>query len=233
MLPFKVSEAAMMLVWPFPSANTLRDAGRGMASIEVECIMRQWVSEGIPYAFKDIPMVYEQMRGWLGNGLGISPKEITVVGSARMGYSLAPVPEYGRSFGLHSDLDISVVSGSIFEGLRKDFQLWSVDFQGGVIQPRDEREKNFWIDNAERVPINLLRGFIDAKKIPNFRRYGCTQRLANLMYVLKCKLDGTAGAPRIKRASVRAYKDWNAFIGQAKRSWHTVVVSWGNGRHRE
>jgi hypothetical protein len=214
MKPFIFSETCLKLVEHFPPADILKDAALGMKYKEKEWFMRLWLSEGIPFAFRDIPVLYEAMREWIGGRLEVHPKMITIIGSARIGYSLAPTPEYGRSFGLHSDLDLSLISETLFSKLSSIFYLWKEDIANGKVKSRNAREQGFWENNLNILPQNISRGFIDTYKIPSLDRYSPVQRINQTMFLLKEKLTRTPNAPKIRKATIRVYKSWDAFISQ-------------------
>lgn len=178
-----------------------------------EIVARLWLAEGLPVAFKSCPAIYESLRGWLGNRLDIHPKEITLIGSARIGYSMAPA-EFGRPFGEQSDLDLAIISTKLFERLNVDFQLFSEDYKAGTISPRNDRERALWKGNLEFGERNVPKGFIDAWKLPNFDRYPVTQQINQAMWKLLKKLETTASAPKIRRASSRVYRNWQSLANR-------------------
>jgi hypothetical protein len=59
-------------------------------------------------------MLYEAVREWMSVRLQVHPKNVTLIGSARIGFSMCPRPNYGRQFGANSDLDFSVVDERLF-----------------------------------------------------------------------------------------------------------------------
>lgn len=161
MRPFDVSPALESLLEAHLSAEALLSAARAGNRGTRYALARLWLSEGIPHCFKARPGLYESLRGWLGYRLGVDPKEITLVGSGRLGFCLSPGPDLCRPFGEHSDLDLTVVSALMFKRMETTFTRWHADYAGGQVSPRNERERFFWEDNRKRVPSGLARGFID------------------------------------------------------------------------
>lgn len=131
MEPFKVSPHLAALLDSYPDAKLLVNAAINGGQHGKAAIARLWLSEGIPFAFKDAPALYESVRAWLGVRLDVDPKEIHLTGSARIGQSLAP-RKIGTSFGSHSDLDLFVVSQALFDRIKTDFNSWSFQFEGGL-----------------------------------------------------------------------------------------------------
>ncbi len=213
MEPFKVSTQLATLLGSYPDAKTLVDAAVKGGEQSKVAIARLWLSEGIPYAFRDKPALYESVRGWLGTRLGVDPKEIHLTGSARIGQSLAP-KRLGTIFGDHSDLDIFIVSYDLFERMKADFNHWSYEFEGGLVQPSNDRERRFWEENNQRGPRLIQRGFLDSNIVPNRSAYPTIKNIAQTMWLLKGKLDITENAPRVRSASVRCYLDWVSYVRQ-------------------
>lgn len=203
----------------YPDARSVVAAAANGGRSARLAIARLWLSEGIPYAFKTRPALYEAVRAWLGARLAVDPKEISVTGSARLGQSLAP-QKIGRIFGEHSDLDLFVISKDLFDRMKSEFNDWSYHFEGGVVRPSNERERNFWVDNKLRGPNLIQRGFLDSHIVPNRKEYPTIKNIAQTMWLLKSKLDITEDAPIIKSASIRCYKDWESFVRQ-------IVISLG------
>ncbi|MEP8703454.1 MULTISPECIES: hypothetical protein [Enterobacter] len=213
MEPFKVSPHLSALLDSYPDVQLIVDAAKKGGETSRAAIARLWLSEGIPFAFKNAPALYEVIRAWLGVRLDVNPKEIHLSGSARLGQSLAP-HKIGTAFGQHSDLDLFVVSESLFEKVRNEFNKWSTQFEGGTIQPKNAKEKEYWEDNNIRGYKNLQRGFIDSKIIPNREAYPTVCNISNSMWLLKGRLDVTSNAPKIQSASVRCYKNWDSYVRQ-------------------
>ena len=121
-------------------------------------LARLWISEGIPFAFKECPGLYEEVRNALAWRLGIDAKQISVVGSGRLGYSLAP-RMWGEPYrAVESDLDLFAVSADLFERLREDFERWRDDYARGEARPRTERERDYWNVNRVETPDRIRRG---------------------------------------------------------------------------
>lgn len=212
----------LYLSLPYPSAEELEKVLRLAKRQTREIVARLWITEGAPFAFSQCPEVYENLRGWLGCRLNIHPKEITLIGSARLGYSLSPPPAYGKPFGRDSDLDLSIISGDLFKRLCSAFSDFNHDYRNGITIPRNERERQFWDGNIEFGERNIPRGFVDANKIPNFNRYGVAQQVNQAMWVLLKKLEVTKNAPQIKSVSTRVYRDWESFIQRVSLNLRSI-----------
>ena len=210
--PFTIDPGLLALPSPFPSPTELQKALENGTRQEREVFVRLWLTEGTPFAFRKCAAIFECIRGWLGGRLNVHPKEITLIGSARIGYSLAGGSKFGKAFDKNSDLDFSVISSSLFERLVEMATLFSDDYKSGRISPGNANESQFWPENIKQFNPNIQRGFLDSKKIPNRKRYSVAQEINNSMWLLKKRLEITVGAPEIQSASVRVYRDWQSFV---------------------
>lgn len=210
---FRVPDPLRNLRDAHPEAEAVLAAARNGGNSSRVALARLWLSEGIPYAFAECPAVFEVLRGWLATRLDVDPKEISLTGSARLGSSIAP-SKRGEKFSPNSDLDLFVVSEKLFGKLRAEFNHWTYEFEGGLVNASNSREHAFWKDNAERGTKLLARGFIDQKMIPNLPNYPTVKGISQGMWLLTEKLRLTEGAPKPKRASIRCYKSWGHAIQQ-------------------
>ncbi|MBN4083134.1 hypothetical protein JYU08_00445 [bacterium AH-315-B06] len=221
--PFAVAPLLSGLPNPFPSPGELRAALSGGTRRTREIFVRLWLTEGTPAAFQHCPAIYEELRGWLGWRLEVHPKAINLVGSARIGFSLAPPPNFGTPFGEGSDFDFSAISALLFERLVKISQLFADDYNNGDIQPRNDRERKYWDANLEFSARNIQLGFLDSSKIPTLDRYPFVQKINSDMWFLLKKLEATPGAPRPERASIRVYRDWPSCIDRVSLNLYTAL----------
>lgn len=213
MEPFKVHHALAKIADTYPSAQSLIDVIKFGDELSNMAIARLWLSEGIPYAFREKPGLYESIRSWLAARLIVDPKEIHLTGSGRIGQSIAP-HKVGRVFNEKSDLDFFVVSEDLFLRITEDFNRWSYDFEIGKVSPKNSKEKDLWVHNIERIPKNSLKGFIDSFLIPNFDNYQTVKNIAQSMWLLKEKIVLTEHAPKVHSASIRCYRNWKSYTQQ-------------------
>jgi hypothetical protein len=210
--PFLLDDTAQTLLDCYPEAGDFLGIAKVLAYRDQEAIARLWLSEGIPYGFRDRPILYEALRGWLAQRLRVHAKEITVIGSTRIGFSLAPPPDLGKSFMEESDLDFSVVSAKLFQEVVASFEMWAADFEAGRVHPRGPAEERNWRSNLSFGRRNIPRGFMDPWKIPQWQRYPTSTRIAQAMWALGRKLQLTKGVSKAPKTSVRVYQDWSAFV---------------------
>ena len=213
MEPFKIAPQLAELTDHYPDAESVLKVARTGGEQAKIALARLWLSEGIPFAFKECPGFYESVRTWLSSMLAVEAKAINLAGSARLGSSLSS-RKRGKSFDETSDLDVFVISDVLFEKMRKDFQSWSADFEGGSLRPGNGREAGFWRENSYRGVKLIQRGFMDSKMIPNLTKYATTQGMNQSMWLLVEKLKITMDAPNVSKASLRCYKTWEAYVRQ-------------------
>ena len=188
----------------------------GKTSWSGEAFIRLWLTEGPPEVFRECPDVWEDLRSWLANRLQICPKDITIVGSARLGFSLSPPPKYGSKFGKDSDLDLALIDTATFEQFRQGFFLWVEEYANGSVSPRNETERKHWEANRDGGRGNFARGFFDANKLPNFPHYAIARHVNNAMWALTEKLRVTPSAPVPRKVSARIYKDWQSLVERVR-----------------
>ncbi|MBI4844683.1 MAG: hypothetical protein HY809_10270 [Nitrospirae bacterium] len=214
MRPFDVPIAIKTITTAHPTANVIIQAASKGGTLELEAISRLWLSEGIPFAFREMPALYEVLRDWISKRLSIHAKEITLIGSGRQGSSISPPPKTGKPFDMESDLDWTIVSESLFYNCEKEFNTWADDYKNDTIHPRHPSEKGFWDENLISCTNTIQRGFIDPHKIPTWDRYPLSQLIAQTMWMIKGKCEVTEGSPKFRKSTVRVYRDWHGFIGQ-------------------
>ena len=182
---------------------------------ERSIVARLWVSEGIPYAFRECPALYEEVRNWLAGGLELDPKEISMGGSGRLGYSLRP-ERWGDEYDPgSSDLDVFAVSDRLFDELREDFDHWSSDFDDGTIVPSSKGERLHWPANRQEGPRNIDSGFLDSWRVPNRTAYPNFSKTNDRLAGLRAKLRKTDAGPKpSKKLTLRCYRDWRSFERQ-------------------
>lgn len=208
-----VSGAALDLRSTQLSADELVHALPKLRDEELRWFVRQWMTEGIPAAFANAPIQFENVRDWLAKKIRVAAKDLTLIGSARFGYSLVP-KKFGRAFGSGSDLDFSIISKPVFSSFQDVFELWKREFHKGVVEPNSEKEREYWEANLAGVPNQLRRGMVDLNKLPWRSRYQPVQSVAQAAYLLRRELRSSSEFPDLKSASIRIYRDWTSFENQ-------------------
>ena len=175
-------------------------------------VLRSFIVEGVPAFFRGTPTLYDTLRRYVAYRLDLLADDVTIIGSARIGYSLSPPPAYGTPFGSNSDLDLAVVSRKLFEGLAGVFAQWKADVEAGRENPKSAHEHVFWEANLSDLPSNIKNGFIDSHKLPN--RYELAIKVNQTKWMIAEKLKQTLSLDHNLRASIRVYRDWDAFYSR-------------------
>ena len=218
MTPFEVPHSLETFADTCPSVSDVLAIANKGGSNACAALARTWLSEGIPVVFRDCPAVYDSMRVWLADRLSIHAKQIGLTGSARLGSSFVP-KKAGKPFGPSSDLDLYVISETLFAAYRADFFTWRDDFRSGRVTANNAIEQGYWKSNAKETPDNIKRRFIDVgRRIPARRQYKTAQQTLNAMFQLIGKLKATPRSPSPVKASVRCYADWESFVEQVSLS---------------
>ena len=99
-------------------------------------LAKVFLLEGIPHVLKDSPMKYIIFREQVAERFGIGSQDVCIVGSAKLGFSPSP-HQFGRSFSDTSDVDVVIISESLFyRGSRALFEtLDQLQPALGVIRP--------------------------------------------------------------------------------------------------
>ena len=68
---------------------------------------------------------YFELKAAVSRRFDVHPSEVLIVGSAKLGFSIAPDKRY-RPFGEHSDIDVVICSGALFDAFwREVFDYWA------------------------------------------------------------------------------------------------------------
>jgi hypothetical protein len=169
---------------------------------------RLWLFEGIPYAFKENPGIYELAREAIAHALDEHPNNIRMNGSARLGYSLAST-KFGKRYDpKQSDIDLFMISQKWFDKLKADAEEFISRYESGEAVPSNDREKTYWKGNCELLPKNIAKGFINQIHIPNYDRYqsarACYKACDQFLRIIK---KNSRKEVLIKKITIRVYKD--------------------------
>ena len=225
--PFALSSETTKLLGSYPSSAILRDVYARTLHEERLGIIRLWMTEGIPFAFKQYPLLYEEVRNFIARGITVEAKEVTLVGSGRIGFSLSK-DEWGDPFNGDSDLDFVVVSDSLFRVLVAEFQTWVRDLASRKVLPRNEPETATWLENIEILNQKIPRGFIQVRLLPFHDNYPHVRRCYDTIWLLRKKLKSTATAPRLSDASIRVYSSWRSCVNQLRINFNIALNLWGH-----
>ena len=223
--PFVLSEHSELLKSVYPNSEDIKNVFSKSSETERHGIIRLWITEGIPFAFKDNPLLYEEMRAFISNGVNVNPKEVTLVGSARIGYSLKK-KVWGKAFTNKSDLDFTIVSNDLYKNLISDFQKWTGDFASGKIIPNSKNQTERWLESILTINENIPKGYINTKDLFSHPNYVVVKNCYRTMTKLKERLEITENSPSIADASIRVYSNWKTCTRQLEINFKTALDLW-------
>lgn len=193
---------------------------------DVTAFVRLWLLEGIPFCFVDHPVVYEKIRESVAGSLLIEANDVSMVGSAKLGFSLSP-RKFLREFspGI-SDLDLFCVAPKAYANLLKEYDDGVALWQGGAIAPSPGKEK-YLRDNLDAVRTSRRRGYIDTNKVPVFRPTYVPKLTLKCEVILKRIHSALAQAEYVPsfgvQPSLRVYETWDAAVRQNVRSLQAAL----------
>lgn len=188
--------------------------------LEQKSYLNHMLINNVHYAFKDNPLLYENLTQYLGDKLGVSKNQIKLIGSAKTGFSISPRPNYGKKFSENSDLDFAIIDEKIFNDSVNEFKLWKKNFDDGLY-PKELQNK-YWIANFENLKHQTKKGLLDTYKIPNFSDFVVVQGINNSLSLIVSNLE-THHNIKVKNASARVYKNWETFFKQLRLNTEHVL----------
>lgn len=97
----------------------LDDAKKDLLDHTPQQYFERWLLATTPFAFDTEDTQFAAFRRELSDSLEVHPAELFMVGSAQLGFSLHP-DHLLRAFSAESDLDVVVVSPTIFDAAWRD-----------------------------------------------------------------------------------------------------------------
>jgi hypothetical protein len=221
--PFVLTKELEKLTESYPDPSVLKNSFIKATNNERFGIIRLWVTEGIPFAFKNDPLLYEEIRSFIARGISVNTKEITLVGSARIGYSLKK-KVWGKKFHDRSDLDFTVVSNDLFSKLVKDYQNWVNDFRTGKTIPKSKFQTKIWLNAIENVNKNIPNGYINTNNLFVNNKYPAIKKCNITMKNLQERLSKTPKCPKVSSTSIRVYSNWESCINQLRNNFNIALI---------
>lgn len=117
---------------------------------DAQSIVRNHVFYGECFALNN--QLYPELKNQIATRFDIHPNQVLVVGSAKIGFSIAPEKRF-RAFSDHSDIDVCIVSEKIFES------YWLETYKKYLTKP-------FW-PNGEGFIKYFFRGWIRPDMLPS------------------------------------------------------------------
>jgi hypothetical protein len=215
----------------YPHESFSNDSLNNANEVELRHFIRLWLMEGIPYCFRELPIAYDVARDYIARQFSADPADVGIIGSGRMGISLAPDKALSRFEPGRSDLDLFMVSEGIWRTLAKEYDEGIAYWESG--KHKTSANSNRYItENIKTVRKHLLRGLMDSNKVPSFPGY--IPKVARLCEVAVRNVErGTvlANIPikESARPFLRVYRSWSAAEEQIYLNLRAFVDSRGRG----
>lgn len=221
--PFDLSDRANSIAAYRFDPDEFRRAITEVTDLELPGFLRTYVHEGIPASFSGSPLLWEMSREWIAQNIGVRADHITVVGSARLGFTVKK-DEYGRAFGPKSDLDLSVIDIDLFDALYRDVRKFLTTPTQKIKPNASEKERVLWLENRDVLSRTCNRGFGDSNKIPSEHDIFMTApKLNNVASILTSRL--RVSQFMVRYSSFRIYKDWDAFTKIVALNYRSIRKS--------
>lgn len=193
-------------------------------NIEQNSLLLHYVIDNPPFAFREQPLLYDQMRQFIAIRIGVLPNDIKLIGSAKTGFSIS-IDEYGRPYNSNSDFDFAIINRELFSKLCEEYNHWRYEFENGNVTPQNDIERGYWNSNVIVVEKNIGRKFIDVDKLPALKNVcPIVQNIRNTMWQIKDNL-AKYNEINIRKASARIYSDFSSFYGQTLLNISFVMES--------
>lgn len=121
-----------------------------------ETIIRKYLLHGTPLCYMDDEDLYFELKNVVADHFSISTTKIVMVGSAKLGFSIAP-HKLWRKFDEESDIDIVLISEILYDKYWKELLDFNID-----VKARSETEDK----NYRKFLEYFLKGWIRPDLFP-------------------------------------------------------------------
>ena len=101
-------------------------------------IMNKYLLYGIPYIFESNEDIYFQLKEEISEHFGIQQTQIFVVGSAKLGFSIAPHKLF-KHVNEDSDVDVAIICDSLFDYFWKETYKYNIT----IVSRNEEEDRNY------------------------------------------------------------------------------------------
>jgi hypothetical protein len=129
---------------------------------ELYDLVRQAIFGGEPFVFRTRPAAFGEMFEHLQREIRSTTLDVTVIGSAKTGFSLAP-DTFGQPFSATSDIDVIVVDAGLFDLVWHDILAWHYEMDGEGMNAEERkwiglRMKSLYWGWIEPADLTYTRG---------------------------------------------------------------------------
>jgi hypothetical protein len=174
-------------------------------------LIEQHLIVGVPFVFRDAPTAYQDFAGTLSAQFRTPMADITVIGSAKIGFSLDP-DKFGAPFGALSDLDTIVVNAAMFD------TAWCQLYNLG--RRRYSLERRVQAAFQEHRANNVFFGFIVPEALPG------VVTLSNLWFNVFREVGGRIRALAGHEVNGRLYRTWDHVKAHQRYSLEAIAAKY-------
>ncbi|GAB2861499.1 hypothetical protein [Hymenobacter ruber] len=134
------------------------EAHARIAAFQADCpllstlqLVRKYIIMGEPFAISG--GMFDSLRMDVAEHFNVHPTDVYMVGSGKLGFSIAPRKRYSP-FGDESDIDLAIVSKEIYEAIWKEVFKYDA-----LVRSWPERERI-------RFALSHMKGWIRPDKLP-------------------------------------------------------------------
>lgn len=147
----------MGLIWPYEKFEEM------LRRETADVVAKKLFEERNAFVFRNEVEKYSVLRSRIAEPLSVTPESVRIIGSALTGFSLSP-DNFGRAFSDASDVDVVVVSETLFDSAWSTILRWHYPRRGGHLDAVDKdwmsqrRREIYWgwfVPTQIRYP-NLL-----------------------------------------------------------------------------
>jgi hypothetical protein len=173
-------------------------------------VIEQHLISGLPFVFRDVPDAYQDFAGTLAAQFRTPTADISIIGSARIGFSLSP-DKFGTPFHAKSDLDTIVVNAAMFDIAW--FQLYNV---GNRRFSMDQRVQSAFQQHRTN---NIFFGFIVPELLPGI------VTLSNLWFNVFQQIGGRIRVLAGHKINGRLFRTWDHVKAHQKYSLEGIATN--------
>jgi len=158
-----------------------------LSQLPVPIIVRKHITFGDCYILNHDKHFY--LKSHVADHFEIHPNEVLIIGSAKLGFSIAQNKRY-RHFSDRSDIDVAIVSARLFDEIwQQVFDYWN--------------DVRYW-PYEEVFKSNLFRGWIRPDKLPRSEQFPLQKDWWD--FFQEVTRSGVHGSYKV---SARLYKSWH------------------------
>jgi hypothetical protein len=189
-----------------------------LGNLNYEAIIQKHLIDGTTYYFHDNikkPSAEDLVKTIIANSFSVKTKEIYIVGSGKIGFSLKPsnlFKEFDHKYSVSkltsdkSDLDIVVISNELYESIGRNMYNYTAAYNDKWV-----RNEYYSIERSKQFPVPIcykcFEYYTKGWFRPDFKPLGFEFCVQGSFEELKRKIFKTIG----RKGSIAVYQNWFYF----------------------